>query len=585
VAPSPEIPTSPSADDAAANAAAARPVAAWLSLLSRTCKTCRLYDAGNPAVVRFREDLYRALCALLEPHDEIELEVSSRELSFAGTVVYRSVSREDNLAGVFHRDGIRRLTLQKGIGADELESLLDLILQVTGRAAAEEDLVTLLWERQLPHVAVAAAPQAGDMDGGGDEGGGGPCPMPWPAAGSPANRGAPAPAGAPWPGARPGPEQPERSDDFELFTREASPEGAYAELERVAVAEMERLQDEYQAESARPAVTRALETLADCLSCEITPADRRELAAFVPRVLREALVAGDWPAARDALAMLRACDAEAAIAMLFEGLSSESTVGPMRRMVATLDGQGAAGVEAFLALATDIGAPGADWLMRVLAESQEQRTRRPLARALAKIVTPCPERLVRWLADERWYVVRNVVHILGWIGGDRIAGHLETALHHPDARVRREVVATLGTVSPETSRPILLGMLAVEEARLFTLVVQQLTVTSDPVVAQRLQELLRDERFLARGEDERRAVYRGLASQGESVLGTLEQELDRGGLFARGLDEHRRSVARCIARIGTPAARAALERGARSFTPGTRKACEQALGALGAADE
>src|SRR5262249_59384647 len=139
-----------------------------------------------------------------------------------------------------------------------------------------------------------------------------------------------------------------------------------------------------------------------------------------------------------------------------------------------------------------------DWLMRVLGESEEERTRRPLARDIATIVADCPERLLRWLQDERWYVVRNVVHILGWIGGDRIAGHLHAALHHSDPRVRREVVATLGTVSPETSRPILLGMLPVERGRLFTLVVQQLTVASDPVVAQRLLELLRDDRFLRR---------------------------------------------------------------------------------------
>src|SRR4029077_3045693 len=148
--------------------------------------------------------------------------------------------------------------------------------------------------------------------------------------------------------------------------------------------------------------------------------------------------------------------------------------------------------------------------------------------------------------------------------GDRIATHLQAAVHHPDARVRREVVATLGTASPELSRPVLLSMLATAQGRLFTLIVQQLSLASVPAVGERLIELLCEERFLERAEDERRAVYRGLASQGESVLPALVLGLDRGGLCARGLDEHRREVARCIGRIGTPAARGALERGARS---------------------
>jgi hypothetical protein len=41
----------------AVDRAAVRDVAAWLSHLVRTLKTCRLYDSNNPTVVRFREEL------------------------------------------------------------------------------------------------------------------------------------------------------------------------------------------------------------------------------------------------------------------------------------------------------------------------------------------------------------------------------------------------------------------------------------------------------------------------------------------------------------------------------------------------
>jgi HEAT repeat protein len=48
-------------------------------------------------------------------------------------------------------------------------------------------------------------------------------------------------------------------------------------------------------------------------------------------------------------------------------------------------------------------------------------------------------------------------------------------------------------------------------------------------------------------------------------------------VFSRGLDPHRRSVARAIARIGTPAARAALERATHSSKAAVRQACEMAM--------
>src|SRR5262249_20601700 len=95
-------------------------------------------------------------------------------------------------------------------------------------------------------------------------------------------------------------------------------------------------------------------------------------------------------------------------------------------------------------------------------------------------------------------------------------------------------------------------------------------------VAKRLVALLRDDRFHERSEDERRAVLMALASQGGAVLGTLEDELNRGGRFGQAFDFHRQSLAFCIARIGTPEAIRALERGLKSPKAGIRRACQLA---------
>jgi uncharacterized protein with von Willebrand factor type A (vWA) domain len=87
---------------------------------------------------------------------------------------------------------------------------------------------------------------------------------------------------------------------------------------------------------------------------------------------------------------------------------------------------------------------------------------------------------------------------------------------------------------------------------------------------------MRNEAFRTRSEDERFAIYRAITNQGDMVLPALEVELKRGGLFTRGLDAHWRAVARCLSRIGTPAALEVLERGTRSHQRGVRAACSQA---------
>jgi HEAT repeat protein len=210
--------------------------------------------------------------------------------------------------------------------------------------------------------------------------------------------------------------------------------------------------------------------------------------------------------------------------------------------------------------------------MHVLAESQQMRVRRPLARTIAEILAGQPDRVLPWLSDGRWYVVRNVVHILGWIGGNGIADRLRTTAEHPEPRVRREVVAALSQSDHDAARPILMRMLKSAEPELFGAILHQIAMDGGPAVAGTLLELLREPGFRGRSEAERRALFLALATRGEPILPALESELNAGGLFSRRSEPDHRGIALCIARIGTPAARAILERGLRSKRAAIRKA-------------
>lgn len=561
-----------------ADAAKLRDVGSWVVQLGRTLKTCRLYDADNPTVVRFREGLASDLRALLERHGPIRLDVTSRELLHEGQPAVAVRSREDSLAPAFHRDGIREITFLPGIEPREVDGLVDQILRVTGPDAGDDDLVTLLWEAQLPSIAVTSVPLEGDVDGAGDPDAQDAPALPWP---------------KPGPGAAPSAsavrEDSEgagaldtvtRSDDWEVLARAGHLEHALEDLEQGIEREIERFRAEHEAENKMAIVEATVEILADGVASEATAQDREELAAFLPRALREAVAQGEWRTARTGLKLLRTCIPSWSAETFFEGFAGPSTL-VTRRTVAILDEQDDAGIETFLGLASEFGASAADWLMQVLAESQQKRVRLPLARTIAELLRDNPERILPWLSDGRWYVVRNVVHILGWIGGDAVVGYLSAVNAHAEPRVRREIVAAVSDASPAKARPILLSMLAGAESRVFTAILHQLTPDVDPAVTERLVALLREEEFARRTDDERRAVFLALAGQGDAALPALEDELARGGLFDRGLDPHWQAVARCIGRIGTPAALEALERGTRSRRGGVRKACEQALGSFG----
>ncbi len=551
--------------------AAAHAAEVWVNHLARTLKTCRLYDANNPTVIRFREELAQALARTLDEHGPLTLEFASDDVFCHGVSLYPARSRDDNLALAFYRDGIHALTFSPGIEPAEVEAFLDATLAVTGQNAGENDLVTLLWEAHLPGLDVDYVPAEGDV-GTGDAAEAGDV-VPWPTAEPSGDEAEPADAPVP-------PDGEERSDDWALGDLAAEVEAGFAELESLAPSEVRRFLGEYEAEHAVPMATATIAITSAFLHAGAEAADRAELARFLPRVLRQTIAAGSWTEARHCLALLHKCGRHSEWSI--EGFTQElfqpiSVAGVTEK----LDQQEPPALEEFVALARDLGGPAVDWLNLALAESQQRRTRRALAEAIAALCRDDPERLAPWLADPRWYVVRNIVHILGWIGGERTIGLLETAMRHPEPRVRQEVVAALGQASAAQARPLLLGMLEGADPRLFCSVLHQLAVERDPQTAAALMKHMVDPEFEQRPLEVRRAIYSTLAATGgDEILQDLEQELHKGNWFSRYQEAHRQAVARCIARIGTPLAKGVLERGSRSKRAPVRKACLDAMGGM-----
>lgn len=369
--------------------AAVKAASAWVNQLARTLKTCRLYDANNPTVLRFRDDLSSALRRVLEEHGAMTLRFTAEDVLCEGQSLYPARSRDDNLALAFYQDGIRALTLAPGADAREVEALLDGVLQVSGQAQGQDDLVTLLWEAQLRHIEVDYVPADGEV-------GGGPIEtetvetVPWPTGGAfdedaEEQREEGAAGGS-------------RSDDWSVGEETQEIEAGWEELEALAPTEVERFRREYEAEHAVGTVTATVAIARAYLTAGAGAEDREEMRHFLPRVLRQAVTHGRWLEARESLLLLRECgesgDALAAIAQ--ELLQPISVSGAVEK----LDQQDPPAVRDFVAFARELGDPAVDWLNLVLAESQQRANRRALAEAIADLCRDNPERLAPWLSDQ-----------------------------------------------------------------------------------------------------------------------------------------------------------------------------------------
>jgi hypothetical protein len=89
---------------------------------------------------------------------ELKLTIDKDRISYKEIDVYQSNGREDFVVAPLFRDGIILIEFRKGITAPELSFLLDKLHEYrTISDESEGDLVTALWQKNLPHIHYEAA--------------------------------------------------------------------------------------------------------------------------------------------------------------------------------------------------------------------------------------------------------------------------------------------------------------------------------------------------------------------------------------------------------------------------------------------
>ncbi len=90
-----------------------------------------------------------------------------------------------------------------------------------------------------------------------------------------------------------------------------------------------------------------------------------------------------------------------------------------------------------------LGPPAVATLLQLLAEEPRRARRRRLFDRLVAVGPAAAPAARPWLADPRWYVVRNMIVLLRTVGDIASLPDVERAARHPDRRVRVEALKSL----------------------------------------------------------------------------------------------------------------------------------------------
>jgi hypothetical protein len=551
-------PVPPGEDARLPAAAELKPVVEFARALAKAVKAARMYPANNPIYARFQTDLQEKTANCLAEFSGIRLVVGQNRLFSQGECVYESADPEDNLARLFFRDGIRELTFHAGIDRAEMGRFLDMVRAAATRESTE-DLVTQLWDDSLPHITYIAIDDILDQELGEEP--------------------VPAEFGSDF----------MNYVDFELDFAELDddtvPETAReeavtraGELHRQLMEsgdrqilsltrdEEERLHPEVAEEDQASLVLRVLDTFFDVIDQDNDPATRGVIFAVLEKALVTLVAQRQWLSAGHILLAVgdvldRRGDLVDMHREAIESILRTSTDAPrcealaeaLNRTIAASDES----EEAYLAAIRPTGVPA---LCELLGTVESRRGRMMLVNTLTRIGQGNLDVLVDYLRDDRWFVVRNILLVLGRMKASVAVKHIRPLVTHEDRNVRREALTALSQIGEGEALDALLALLRDSDPRIRVSAARSLARLGKRAVNPLLQIILAAG-FEARPLEERRGFFESLGrTNSPDVLPFLRMLLGKKPLFKKKEAEEMRVCAvEALARMRGPEVKSLLE--------------------------
>ncbi|MBD0316012.1 MAG: HEAT repeat domain-containing protein [Nitrospiraceae bacterium] len=540
-----------------------------LKLLDKASRNVRTFGQSNPVAQRFFRQFYEGLTHHLAAHSDVSLLVQRSELFFHEEPVYGSASdaSTENLAFKLYADGIRELTIHKGISEDDVLFFLEALWGKSDSAANDDDdIVTRLWEKNLPTIAVVTANEAMKLSETDT--------ILSPQQESSLNA----------------PPSSLRHVIAEEKTQETAKNRFKSGVTGFEVSddEMAALAEEVRAESGRDTMAYLLDILTAILASESSPALITKLFTVYEGLIESLLRQGKWFVLEHILCLLLETETvrpdlskehKEQLHAILKSLGTPERIKTIEQYLSKTDAPNTDGLQTILAM---VPAASVGLLCSLLGTLTHPAHQTIVADAVALIGKEHPDLVLKSLADRRPAVVRHILGIIGKWNNPQHAESVEKILRYPDAGIRREVIRTLGHLRPQGNGTKLVPLLndADEGVRLAAF---KLLLTGQYSASYAAWEpLVTAPEFVSRPPAERRNVFHAMrASSGDEAVPYWKELLtDWGWTNRKQREEFALLAVDALKKLNTPAARAALEVGQDKGGGSTvKQACTAALNA------
>jgi hypothetical protein len=501
-----------------------------IRLFLKSKKILKMYPSNNPICVNITDACYGKFTEFFNFREKLVLTIGQNDIFFDSEPVYSSSGKEDNLALFFFKDGLREITFKRGLSRDDMLEFLMIISFDFSRDSVDDDLVTLLWEKDFQNIQYIVdeitISDEEDYE------------------------------------MRVISEVEEKSGDEDNLLKayeETIKNGAVVkELEIAHLTEQDLRALNGELEKYQLDRTGKLtEILFEMFLLSETADDLDDLAGYFAGVIEYSLSAEDMDTAvgivsklnylKDAKGVsdqIRNCSGK-----IIVNISTEKIINLLGKI---LEGDGRTKDKKTEDFIKHLDVTAIAPLVLLLGELKKIHSRKLIVEGLVVLGRRNMDLLMEGLNDSRWYVVRNIIYVLRKIGDRKAVDYLLKTLKHGDVRVKKEVIRAFGELGGAGVIQPLRSCLDNPDFQIESAAVTELGNIGSDAAKRILLKKISGNDFGSRNFEEKRKYFEVIAKwKDKEVCELMVDIIGKKTFFGKARNyENRAGAAYCLGLIG-----------------------------------
>ncbi len=468
----------------------------------KTSKGFKIYLPNNPLLTRFVEELNEKMGKHLSLYGEYRLDIDQFELRYKGKTVYENRDPKESMAFKMYSDGIRFVIFSEGLEEYELCGFLEIVGK-DRPSDVDDDIVTLLWEKNFPHLVTVLTDDFLEFDA--DVGG----------------------------HVAPSSQQEKITGIYTAYSPEEIPPSPLLIPQKILTLsdkETDWLRKAREADEKRKPLDDVIQIITSILVGEHDPVVFGEFVGIMAKLAENLFNSGEVRYALNITWFLGNLARneqipEANRAEIDRALGTILSPDTAKIIARTIDTSELLSPDKLRDLLLIFGPPAVGRMCELLGLVEKMKMRKVIIQVLCEIGCDAPEVFIPYLSDSRWYLVRNIVFILTRIGSPATLDSLMALISHREVRIRKEVLGYLERVPDPKAKTCLLKFLRDDSSVIRIRALQILASTRCTFALKPILALTTSEQFQERDIMEKKAVCEAIGELGADQMLPLFREM------------------------------------------------------------